>query len=145
MVTLLPTVMDEMLIGTVPLMDAVTEPICAVPAPIVTVPAPIVTTPILFVPAGRAFVMPRILFEIMARAMFSLKFPSLALPERKLTVLPTVTVPEMAGRELIVTEFPIVTVPPIVTALARSWVLVSPAEVALRISVMACVPRLTTV
>jgi hypothetical protein len=32
MVTLLPTVTEEMLMGTVPLMDAVTEPICAVPA-----------------------------------------------------------------------------------------------------------------
>ena len=31
-VTLLPTVTEEMLMGTVPLMDAVTEPICAVPA-----------------------------------------------------------------------------------------------------------------
>jgi len=54
MVTLLPTVTEEMLMGTVPLMDAVTLPICAVPAPIVTVPAPIVTTPMRFVPAGRA-------------------------------------------------------------------------------------------
>ena len=44
-VTLLPTVTEEMLMGTVPLIDAVTEPICAVPAPMVTVPAPIVTTP----------------------------------------------------------------------------------------------------
>jgi hypothetical protein len=51
-----PTVTDEMLMGTVPLMDAVTEPICAVPAPMVTVPAPIVTTPMRFVPAGRAVV-----------------------------------------------------------------------------------------
>jgi hypothetical protein len=32
MVTLLPTVTEEMLMGTVPLIDAVTEPICAVPA-----------------------------------------------------------------------------------------------------------------
>ena len=32
MVTELPTVTEEMLMGTVPLMDAVTEPICAVPA-----------------------------------------------------------------------------------------------------------------
>ena len=32
MVTELPTVTDEMLMGTVPLIDAVTEPICAVPA-----------------------------------------------------------------------------------------------------------------
>ena len=31
-VTLLPTVTDDMLIGTVPLIDAVTLPICAVPA-----------------------------------------------------------------------------------------------------------------
>ena len=31
-VTELPTVTEEMLMGTVPLMDAVTEPICAVPA-----------------------------------------------------------------------------------------------------------------
>ena len=38
MVTLLPTVTEEMLMGTVPLMDAVTDPICAVPAPIVTLP-----------------------------------------------------------------------------------------------------------
>jgi len=53
-VTLLPTVTEEMLMGTVPLIDAVTEPICAVPAPMVTVPAPIVTTPMRFVPAGRA-------------------------------------------------------------------------------------------
>ena len=53
-VTLLPTVTEEMLIGTVPEIDAVTEPIWAVPAPRVTVPAPIVTTPIRFVPAGRA-------------------------------------------------------------------------------------------
>ena len=53
-VTLLPIVTEEMLIGTVPLIDAVTEPICAVPAPMVTVPAPIVTTPMRFVPAGRA-------------------------------------------------------------------------------------------
>ena len=44
-VTLLPTVTEEMLMGTVPLIDAVTEPIWAVPAPMVTVPAPIVTTP----------------------------------------------------------------------------------------------------
>jgi hypothetical protein len=41
------------LTGTVPLMLAVTLPICAVPAPRVTEPAPIVTTPIRFVPAGR--------------------------------------------------------------------------------------------
>ena len=54
MVTLFPTVTEEMLMGTVPLIDAVTEPICAVPAPMVTVPAPIVTTPMRFVPAGRA-------------------------------------------------------------------------------------------
>jgi hypothetical protein len=54
MVTELPTVTDEMDIGTVPLMLAVTLPICAVPAPIVTVPPPIVTTPIRFVPAGMA-------------------------------------------------------------------------------------------
>jgi hypothetical protein len=40
--------------GTVPEIEAVTLPICAVPAPIVTVPAPIVTTPMRFVPAGRA-------------------------------------------------------------------------------------------
>jgi hypothetical protein len=32
MVTELPTVTEEMEIGTVPLMDAVTDPICAVPA-----------------------------------------------------------------------------------------------------------------
>ena len=32
MVTLLPTVTDEMLTGTVPEIDAVTLPICAVPA-----------------------------------------------------------------------------------------------------------------
>ncbi len=32
MVTEFPTVTEEMLIGTVPLIDAVTEPICAVPA-----------------------------------------------------------------------------------------------------------------
>jgi len=32
MVTEFPTVTEEMLMGTVPLMDAVTEPICAVPA-----------------------------------------------------------------------------------------------------------------
>ena len=32
MVTELPTVTDDILMGTVPLMDAVTEPICAVPA-----------------------------------------------------------------------------------------------------------------
>jgi hypothetical protein len=31
-VTLLPTVTEEMLIGTVPEIDAVTDPICAVPA-----------------------------------------------------------------------------------------------------------------
>jgi hypothetical protein len=86
--------------------------------------------------------MPRILFVTRALAMFSTKFPSLSLPERKLTVLPTVTVPEMgiaplflkpwlisspittksfsvarlaltvpeiAGREPIVTELPMVT------------------------------------
>jgi hypothetical protein len=39
-----------------------------------------------------------------------------------------VTVPEMAGRELIVRLFPTVTVPPTVTALARSWVLVREAS-----------------
>jgi len=44
----------KLLMETVPLIEAVTEPICAVPAPMVTVPAPIVTTPIRFVPAGRA-------------------------------------------------------------------------------------------
>ena len=59
MVTLLPTVTEEMLTGTVPLMLAVTLPICAVPAPMVTVPAPIVTTPILEFPVlmvtGRLF------------------------------------------------------------------------------------------
>jgi hypothetical protein len=44
MVTELPTVTEEMLMGTVPLIDAVTEPIWAVPAtsagsePMVTVP-----------------------------------------------------------------------------------------------------------
>ena len=56
-----------------------------------------------------------------------------------LAMFPTfaVTVPEMAGRELIVKEFPTVTVPPTVTALALSWVLVRPAEVALTISVIA--------
>ena len=32
MVTLFPTVTEEMLMGTVPLIDAVTVPICAVPA-----------------------------------------------------------------------------------------------------------------
>jgi hypothetical protein len=42
------------LTGTVPLMLAVTLPICAVPAPMVTVPPPIVTTPMRFVPVGRA-------------------------------------------------------------------------------------------
>jgi len=40
-----------------------------------------------------------------------------------------VTVPLIAGREPIVTLFPTVTVPPIVTALARSWVLVKDASV----------------
>ena len=54
MVTELPTVTEEMLIGTVPLIDAVTLPICAVPAPIVTVPPRIVTTPMRFVPVGTA-------------------------------------------------------------------------------------------
>jgi len=53
-VTELPTVTEEMLMGTVPEMLAVTLPICAVPAPMVTVPAPIVTTPMRFVPAGMA-------------------------------------------------------------------------------------------
>jgi hypothetical protein len=48
-----------------------------------------------------------------------------------------VTVPEMAGREEMVTLLPTVTVPPTVTALARSWVLVRPVEVALTISVIA--------
>jgi len=43
----------------------------------------------------------------------------------------------MAGRELIVKLLPTVTVPPTVTALARSWVFVRLAEVALTISVMA--------
>lgn len=33
-----PIVTEEILMGTVPEIDAVTEPICAVPAPIVTVP-----------------------------------------------------------------------------------------------------------
>jgi hypothetical protein len=42
---------------------------------------------------------------------------------------PTVTVPEMAGREEMVTLLPTVTVPPTVTALARSWVLVRDASV----------------
>ena len=50
----LPTVTDEMLTGTVPLIEAVTLPICDVLAPSVTVPAPIVTTPMRFVPAGMA-------------------------------------------------------------------------------------------
>ena len=40
-----------------------------------------------------------------------------------------VTEPEMAGSELIVRLFPTVTVPPTVTALARSWVLVRDASV----------------
>jgi hypothetical protein len=74
MVTELPIVTEEMLIGTVPEIDAVTEPICAVPAakagsePIVTL-FPIVTDemligtvplidavtePIWFVPAASA-------------------------------------------------------------------------------------------
>ena len=65
MVTLLPTVTEEMLMGTVPLMDAVTLPICAVPA-------------------------------------------------------------DNAGSELIVKLFPTVTVPPTVTALARSCTSVRP-------------------
>jgi len=47
MVTELPTVTEEMLMGTVPLMDAVTEPIWFVPAgraePMVTDPATIPT------------------------------------------------------------------------------------------------------
>ena len=92
MVTLFPTVTDDMLMGTVPEMLAVTLPICAVPAE-----REAVTTPILFVPAGRAFVIPRILFVDIAAAIFSTKFVSLSLPERKLTVLPTVTVPEMGA------------------------------------------------
>ena len=37
-VTELPIVTDEMEMGTVPLIDAVTEPICAVPAPRLTEP-----------------------------------------------------------------------------------------------------------
>ena len=65
-VTLLPTVTDEMLMGTVPLMDAVTLPICAVPATnagsVVSETGCVagkldmlaVTLPICAVPAGRA-------------------------------------------------------------------------------------------
>ena len=68
MVTELPTVTDEMLTGTVPLIDAVTEPICAVPAPIVTVPPPIVTTPIRFVPVGREE--PMVTVPEMGRGLF---------------------------------------------------------------------------
>ena len=51
-VTELPTVTEEMLMGTVPLIDAVTEPIWDVPAPIVTVPA------IVCVPVGLAVTVP---------------------------------------------------------------------------------------
>ena len=54
MVTLLPIVTEEMLMGTVPLMDAVTEPICDVPAPSVTEPA------IVCVPVGLAVTVPDI-------------------------------------------------------------------------------------
>ena len=75
MVTLLPTVTEEMLIGTVPEIDAVTEPIWAVPAAIVTVPPPIVTTPIGFVPAGRAE-------------------PIVTVPEMGLLIESTTTVPD---------------------------------------------------
>jgi len=66
MVTELPTVTEEMLMGTVPLIDAVTVPICAVPAPMVTEPA------IVCVPVGLAVTVPAIV-----------------------TVLPMVTVPRM--------------------------------------------------
>jgi len=145
MVTELPTVTEEMLMGTVPLIDAVTVPICAVPAPIVTVPAPIVTTPIRFVPAGRAE--PMVTVPEMGKtpsASIKLTMPFCTANSKSLPAF-AVTVPEMAGRELIVRLFPTVTVPPTVTALARSWVLVRLAEVALTISVIACVPRLTTV
>ena len=65
-VTVFPTVTEEIETGTVPEMDAVTEPICAVPAPSVTEPA------IVCVPVGFAVTVPAIV-----------------------TVLPTVTVPEM--------------------------------------------------
>ena len=151
MVTLFPIVTEEMLIGTVPLMDAVTEPICAVPAPRVTVPAPIVTTPMRFVPAGRAEPMvtvPEIASGILfpdpsciGRIGKPLVLPTLCTPPgesnatatqgrpefaSKSVLTDAVTVPEMAGRELTVTEFPTVTVPPTVTALALNCTSVRP-------------------
>jgi len=55
-----PMVTEEMLMGTVPLIDAVTEPICAVPAPIVTVPAPTVTVPPTVTALARSWVLVRL-------------------------------------------------------------------------------------
>ena len=79
-------------------MDAVTEPIWAVPAPRVTVPST-TFTPIPPAPANSS----RLLYP----------------PPIKDDMLPTfaVTVPEMTGREPIVTELPIVT-----DAIETGWV-----------------------
>ena len=96
MVTELPTVTDEMLMGTVPLMLAVTEPICAVPA----------------TNAGSV---------VSETACVAGKLEMLAV------TLPICAVPaDNAGSELIVRLLPTVTVPPTVTALARSCTSVRP-------------------
>ena len=92
------------LTGTVPEIDAVTDPICAVPA---TNAGSVVSDTGCV--AGKL-------------EMLAVTLPICAVPD------PMVTVPEMAGSELIVRLFPTVTVPPTVTALARSWVLVRDAS-----------------
>jgi hypothetical protein len=61
------------------------------------------------------------------------------------TVLPTVTVPEMAGREAIVTELPIVMEPEMGWVAGKFEIETTLPLTAPLISVMACVPRLTTV
>ena len=88
--------------GTVPLIDAVTLPICAVPA---TNAGSVVSDTGCV--AGKL-------------KMLAVTLPICAVPD------PMVTVPEMAGSELIVRLFPTVTVPPTVIALARSCTSVRP-------------------
>jgi hypothetical protein len=120
-------------------MLAVTLPICAVPAE-----REAVTTPMRFVPAGRA-----------GRLFTStLKLESSIIAKRLLYSppimeegLPTfaVTVPEMAGREPMVIELPMVTEPEMGWEAGKFEIETTLPLTALRISVMACVPRLTTV
>jgi hypothetical protein len=105
MVTELPTVTEEMLMACVAGkldMLAVTLPICAAPA-------------------GR---------EKLTYTGIGVSLAAKATKPSSIEVVVTlaVTVPEMTGRELIVRLFPTVTVPPTVTALARSWVLVRDAS-----------------